>query len=72
LPRFPSGVNTNAVLKFKFTVMPDGTVGRIIPLQKADPRLEQAALEALRQWRFNQLRNEVVMEGIIPLQFVLR
>lgn len=72
LPRFPSGVNTNAVLKFKFTVLSDGTVGRIIPLQKADPRLEQAALEALRQWRFNVLKNDIVMEGIIPLQFVLR
>ncbi len=72
LPKFPAGVNTNAELKFKFTVLPDGTVGRIIPLQKADPRLETAALTALRQWRFNVLKEDVVMEGIIPLSFVLR
>ncbi len=72
LPKFPSSVNTSAVLKFKFTVMPDGTVGKIIPLQKADPRLEQAALEALRQWRFNSLKSDIVMEGVIPLSFVLR
>jgi hypothetical protein len=72
LPVFPSGVNTNAELKFRFTVMPDGTVGRIIPLQKADPRLETAALSALRQWRFNVLKEDVVMEGIIPLSFVLK
>ncbi|MDX9791003.1 MAG: energy transducer TonB [Candidatus Kapabacteria bacterium] len=72
LPKFPSGVNTNAELKFRFTVMPDGTVGRIIPLQKADPRLETAALAALRQWRFNVLKEDVVMEGVIPLTFVLR
>jgi len=72
LPRFPSGVNTSAELRFKFSVLPDGTVGKIIPLQKADPRLEQAALAALRQWRFNVLKQEVVMEGIIPLSFVLR
>ena len=72
LPKFPSGVNTNATLKFKFTVLPDGTVGRIIPLQKADPVLETAALNALRQWRFNALNKDVVMEGIIPLTFVLR
>lgn len=72
LPKFPSGVNYNAELKFKFTVLPDGTVGRIIPMQKADPRLETAALEALRKWRFNALKNDVVMEGIIPLTFVLR
>lgn len=72
LPVFPSGVNTNAELKFRFTVMPDGTVGRIIPLQKADPRLETAALTALRQWRFNVLKEDIVMEGIIPLSFVLK
>ena len=72
LPKFPSGVNYNAELKFKFTVLPDGTVGRIVPLQKADPRLEAAALAALRQWRFNVLKKDVVMEGIIPLTFVLR
>lgn len=72
LPRFPSGVNTNASLKFKFTVLADGTVGRIIPLQKADPRLEQAGLEALRQWRFNPVKQGVIMEGIIPLTFVLK
>lgn len=72
LPRFPSGVNTSATLKFKFVVMPDGTVGRIIPLQKADPKLEHAALEALRQWRFNALQGNTVMEGVIPLTFVLK
>lgn len=72
LPRFPSGVNTNAELRFRFTVLPDGTVGKIIPLQKADPKLEQAAMEALRQWRFNPLKQDIIMEGIIPLTFVLR
>jgi len=72
LPKFPTGVNTNAELKFRFTVLPDGSVGRIITLQKADPRLETAALTALRQWRFNVLKEDVVMEGVIPLSFVLR
>ncbi len=72
VPKFPSGVNTNAEIRIKFTVLPDGTVGRIIPLQKADPRLEKAALDALRQWRFNALKTDIVMEGIIPLSFVLQ
>lgn len=72
LPKFPVGVNTNAELKFKFTVLPDGSVGRIIPLQKADPRLEAAAMDALRQWRFNRLNSDIIMEGIIPLTFILR
>ncbi len=35
--------------------MPDGSVGRIIPIQKADTRLEAAAMNSLRQWRFEPL-----------------
>jgi len=72
LPKFPDGVNTSAEIKIRFTVLPDGTVGQIVPLQKADPRLEQAAIEALRRWRFNVLNEDVIMVGTIPLTFQLR
>lgn len=72
LPKFPSGVRTSAHIKMRFTVLPDGTVGKITPLQKADPRLEQAAKEALSKWRFNPLNEDVVMVGTIPLTFRLR
>lgn len=72
LPKFPNGVNYSAEIKLRFTVNRDGTVGQIIPLQKADPRLEQAALDALRQWRFNPIKDDIVMVGTIPLTFVLR
>lgn len=72
VPSFPDGVNTSAQIKMKFTVQPDGTVSSVIPMQKADPRLERAAMDALRQWRFNALKDDVVMVGIIPLNFMLR
>lgn len=72
LPKFPDGVKTSAHIKIRFTVLPDGTVGKIIPLQKADPRLERAAMDALRKWRFNALAEDVEMVGTIPLSFVLR
>ncbi len=72
LPKFPDGVKTSAKIKMRFTVMPDGTVGKITPLQKADPRLEQAAKEALSKWRFNPLNEDIVMVGTIPLTFRLR
>ncbi len=72
VPRYPSGVNTSARIKIRFTVLPDGTVGRMIPLQKADPRLERAAMDALRQWRFNPLEEkDKVMVGVIPISFVV-
>ena len=35
--------------------MPDGSVGRIIPIIKADTELEAAAMNSLRQWRFEPL-----------------
>ncbi len=72
LPKFPEGVKTSAHIKIRFTVLPDGTVGKIIPLQKADPRLEKAAMDALRKWRFNALNSDVEMVGTIPLSFVLK
>jgi TonB family protein len=72
LPKFPDGVRTSAHIKMRFTVMPDGTVGKITPLQKADPRLEQAAKDALSKWRFNPLNEDIVMVGTIPLTFRLR
>lgn len=72
IPSFPPGVSTSAQIRIRFTVRPDGTVGAIVPLQKADPRLEKAAIDALRQWRFNPLKDDIDMVGIIPFTFRLR
>jgi TonB family protein len=53
----------------KFTVSPEGVVTSIIPLQKGDPVLERSAIEALRQWRFNRLKENKEMYGIITFTF---
>lgn len=55
LPEYPEGVSKEIDLKLKFSILPDGTVGKIIPLIKADARLEMAAINSLRQWRFEPL-----------------
>ncbi|MEE9429557.1 MAG: hypothetical protein V3V16_00855 [Melioribacteraceae bacterium] len=55
LPAYPDGVSKEIDVKLKFTIMGDGTVGRILPLVKADARLELAAINSLRQWRFEPL-----------------
>jgi TonB family protein len=72
LPRFPKSVRSNARIELRFKVLADGTVSQVIPLQKADPALEQAAIEAIKQWRFNPLQEDKVMWGTIPLTFILR
>lgn len=72
VPKFPKNVKTSATIKVKFYVLPDGSVSKIIPLQKADPELERAVIEALKKWRFNPIKSDVVMVGTIPITFILR
>ncbi len=55
LPAYPKGVSKQINVKLRFTIMPDGTVGTIFPLIKADSRLELAAINSLRKWRFEPL-----------------
>ena len=55
LPDYPEGVAKEIDVKLRFTIMPDGTVSRIIPLIKADARLEFAAINSLRQWRYEPI-----------------
>lgn len=56
LPSYPEGVSKEIDIKLRFAILPDGTVGKIIPLMKADTRLEMAAINSLRNWRFEPLR----------------
>jgi len=55
LPQYPEGVKKEVDIKLQFTILPDGTIGTIIPKIKADTRLENAAINSLRQWRFEAL-----------------
>jgi len=59
LPTYPDGVSKEIDIKLRFSILPDGTVGKIIPLIKADTRLEMAAIYSLRQWRFEPLPSRV-------------
>ncbi len=59
LPRYPPEVQREAVITLWFTVRPDGTVGEIHPVRKGEPRLENEAVAALKQWRFSPLSPDV-------------
>ena len=54
-PSYPEGVHKQIDIRLKFAILPDGTVGTILPLTKADTKLENAAINSLRQWRFEPL-----------------
>ena len=73
LPQYPEGVKKEANIKLQFTILPDGTVGTIIPKMKADTRLENAAINSLRQWRFEALSsNQKQVEQTAVIVFPYR
>lgn len=73
LPAYPEGVSKEIDVKLKFSILSDGTVGKILPLIKADTRLEQAAINSLRQWRFEPLpENKQTKEQFAVIIFPFR
>ena len=73
LPQYPEGVKKEVNVKLQFTILPDGTVGTIIPKMKADTRLENAAINSLRQWRFEALSpNQKQVEQTAVIVFPYR
>ena len=75
IPEYPPGLQREAVVKIRFTVRPDGSVGQMVPMQKGDPTLEEITIKALRQWRFNPLgrtENQRNVQGIITFRYELQ
>ncbi|HUI28620.1 MAG TPA: energy transducer TonB, partial [Candidatus Acidoferrales bacterium] len=54
-PQFPEGVLHDGTVKIKITVGPSGSVLAMVPVEKADSRFEEAAMTAIRTWRFSRL-----------------
>lgn len=75
LPSYPEGVHKEIDIRLRFTILPDGTVGTIIPLIKADTRLENAAINSLRKWRFEALaksQKQVEQAAVIVFPYRLQ
>jgi periplasmic protein TonB len=73
MPRQPELVN--ARVRIRITVAPSGRVVRRIPVIKGNPSLDQAAMDALANWRFNPLPPNAPQEeqtGIVTFNFVVR
>ena len=75
-PPLPSAtVESESELELRFWILPNGAVGRVVPVKKADPRLEALAINYLRSWRFNPLPSDAPQDeqwGIIPFKFRIR
>jgi len=75
LPEYPDGIDREVQLQFRFAVTPTGEVTAIRPLQKGDPVLEETALTALRQWKFQPLPAVALQanqEAVITFRFRIR
>ena len=60
-PQFPDGVQHGGTVKIRITVDPSGNVLAMVPVEKADSRLEEAAMAAIRTWRFSRLA-EIILK----------
>jgi len=71
-PEFPGGLMRNlrkGTVQVKFTVQPDGSVAGTEVVKTSHARLNQAALSAVQQWRFQPIRHAQL--GIVELGFNL-
>ena len=75
LPKYPEGLAKEASIKIKITVLPNGTIGDLIPLQKADATLESETMKSLRLWRLSSLKStdpQLNQTAVITFRFVLQ
>ncbi len=54
-PQFPPGVQNGGTVKIRIIVNPAGEVLSMVPVEKADSRLDEAAMSAIRTWQFSRL-----------------
>jgi protein TonB len=75
LPAYPKGVSKEIDVKLRFSILPDGSVGRVFPLLKADARLESAAISSIKKWRFEPLpngQNQIEQVAVIVFPYRLQ
>lgn len=75
IPQYPSNIHQEATVKIRFTVLPNGLIGEMIPIIKSHPLMEKITLEAFKQWRFNALPPQVPQipeQGTITFKYLLK
>lgn len=70
-----AGLTQSEDIELRFWVLPDGTVGRVVPIRKGSARLEGVATNHLKRWRFSPLSPGVQVReewGIVSFRFRVR
>ncbi len=75
LPAYPAGESSDAQIRLEALVTPDGRVRNVRPVQKANARMEDVAIRAVRIWTFEALPPGVVQKDqtcLITFNFRVR
>ena len=63
------------VVTMAFSVLPDGTISEVHPVQKGDEKLERAATAAVMTWRFEALPpayEQRIQRGQVAFRFTMK
>lgn len=70
LPEAKNAGSGRVILKFRFSIRPDGSVAKVFPIMKGEPELELEAMNLLRKWRFEKLsRTEDQIDQKVEISF---
>lgn len=75
LPQYPDGFNKEARIRIKITILPNGSIGDLMPLQKADATLESITMKTLKLWKLSPLKPtdpQMNQTAVITFRFVLQ
>lgn len=75
LPAYPAGESSDAQIRLEALVTPGGKVRNVRPVQKANARMEDVAIRAVRIWTFEPLPPGVVQKDqtcLITFNFRVR
>jgi TonB family protein len=68
-------VGREGEVELRFWVLPDGSIGRVLPVIRGDAELEQIAISYLKQWRFERLNSggqRVEQWGTLTVKFRMK
>ncbi|MCX7936535.1 MAG: energy transducer TonB [Chlorobi bacterium] len=69
IPTAPEGLSRSTIVKLRFVVSPQGEVIDVRPIVRGIPEAENAAIRALRQWRFRPFSSDSPVIGLITFRF---
>ena len=72
VPKYPPGVNIEGNVVLSFTILPNGTVGSVVPVKKLDPKLDNLSINALKTWRFEKLPAGETFVQTVTISFPFR